>query len=337
VSILLPHPISRRALVKMFAGAAAAPPLPLYPFAARAQHAMPVIGLLSGNQLDERELAAIRQGLGETGYLEGKNVSIEYRSAEGHYDRLPDLSAELARRPVALILAIGGTASAIAAKAATSTVPIVFSNGGDPVQVGLVPSLNRPGGNITGVSFFVTILGAKRLELLRELMPNVEMVGYLANPANSSVKTERADIEAAARTLGLKLHIENAATEDDLDAAFAGFIAARVGAVIVAADAFFLSRRAGLAALAARHTLPAIGDVREHALAGELISYGTDRIDAYRQGGIYAAKVLKGEKPADLPVMQSVKFELVINLKTAKALGLAVPRSLLALANEVVE
>jgi putative ABC transport system substrate-binding protein len=330
--------VNRRQLIGLLGGAASLPSLHR-PYVAHAQQSatMPVIGLLSGNQLDERELTAIRQGLGEAGYLEGKNVSIEYRSAEGRYDRLPGLSAELARRPVTLILAIGGTASALAAKAATSTIPIVFANGGDPVQVGLVPSLNRPGGNITGVSFFVTILGAKRLELLRELMPDAQMVGYLANPANSSVRTEGADIEAAARTLGLKLHVENAATEGDLDAAFAGFVAARVGAVIVAADAFFLSRRARLAALAARHALPAICDVREHALAGGLISYGTDRIDAYRQGGVYAAKVLKGEKPADLPVMQSVKFELVINLKTAKALGLAVPRMLLALADEVIE
>jgi putative ABC transport system substrate-binding protein len=327
--------MTRRALIAFSFGAAAVSCF--LPFSARAQHAVPVIGLLSGNRFDERELAAIRQGLDEAGYVEGKNVSIEYRSAEGRYDRLAELSAELARRPVTLILAIGGTASAIAAKATTATVPIVFANGGDPVQVGLVPSLNRPGGNITGVSFFVTILGAKRLELLRELMPNIETIGYLANPANSSVKTEQADVAAAARTLGLKLHVENASTEGEFDTAFAGFVANRVGAIIVAADAFFLSRRVQLTALTARHALPAVYDVREHALAGSLISYGTDRIDAYRQGGIYAARVLKGEKPADLPVMQSVKFELVINLKTAKALGLTVPRSLLALANEVIE
>jgi ABC-type uncharacterized transport system substrate-binding protein len=331
-----PRSTTRRELTALLLGVAAAPPL-LCPFAARAQQRLPVVGLLSGNRFDEHELAAIRQGLGEAGYLEGKNVSIEYRSAEGRYDRLPELSADLARRPVALILAIGGTASAIAAKGATATVPIVFANGGDPVQVGLVPNLNRPGGNVTGVSFFVTVLGAKRLELLRELVPNVETVGYLANPANSSVKSERADVEAAAQALGLRLHAENASADGDFDPAFAGFVAKRVGAIVVAADAFFLSRRVQLAALTARHALPAVYDVREHPLSGSLISYGTDRMDAYRQGGVYAAKVLNGEKTADLPVMQSVKFELVINLRTAKALGLAVPRALLALANEVIE
>jgi putative ABC transport system substrate-binding protein len=273
MSPLLRQSTSRRELIALLLGATAAS-VPLCPFGTRAQHGAPVIGLLSGNRFDERELAAIRQGLSEAGYVEGQSISIEYRSAEGRYDHLPALSAELAGRPVTLILAIGGTASAIAAKAATATVPIVFANGGDPVQVGLVPSLNRPGGNITGVSFFVTILGAKRLELLRELMPNVEAVGYLANPANSSVKTEQADVAAAARTLGLELRVENASTEGEFEGAFAGFVAKRVGAIIVAADAFFLSRRLQLAALTARYALPAIYDVREHALAGGLISYG---------------------------------------------------------------
>ena len=331
-----PRQPTRRELLALLLGVAAAPPL-LRPSGARAQHGLPVIGLLSGNRFDERELAAIRQGLGEARYFEGGNVAIEYRSAEGRYDRLPELAADLARRPVALILAIGGTASALAAKGATATVPIVFANGGDPVQVGLVPNLNRPGGNITGVSFFVTILGAKRVELLRELVPNVETVGYLANPGNSSVKTERADVAAAAQALGLRLHAENASADGDFDPAFAGFAANRVGAIVVAADAFFLSRRVQLAALTARHALPAVYDVREHPLSGSLVSYGTDRMDAYRQGGVYAAKVLNGEKTADLPVMQSVKFQLVINLRTAKALGLAVPRALLALASEVIE
>jgi putative ABC transport system substrate-binding protein len=277
--------VRRRDFISLLGGSAAA-----WPLAGRAQQAMPVIGLLSGNQLDERELAAIRKGLGEAGYLEGTNVTIDYRSAEGRYDRLPALSAELVHRPVALILAIGGTASAIAAKAATTTVPIVFANGADPVQVGLVPSLNRPGGNVTGVSFFVTILGAKRLELLRELVPNVQAVGYLANPANRSAETEQADVQAAARTLGLQVQVETAPAERDFDAAFAGFVARRVGAIIVSADAFFLSRRAQLAVLAANHALPAIYDVREHPHSGGLMSYGTDRMDAYRQGGVYAGR-----------------------------------------------
>ena len=305
-----------------------------------ASHAEPsgaVIGLLSGNEFDRKELAAVHKGLGETGYVEGRNVTIDYRSAEGHYDRLPALADALARRQVGVILAIGGTASAVAAKAATTTVPIVFANGGDPVKVGLVASLNRPGGNVTGVSFFVTTLGPKRLEVVRELVPNLARVGYLANPANTNVEAERADIETAARTLGLQIHVENAPGERAFDAAFAAFKARQVGAVMVGSDAFFLSRRAQLAEIAARHAMPAICDVREHALAGCLVSYGTDRIDAYRQGGVYAGKVLKGERPAELPVMQSIKFELVINLKTAAALGLNVPAQLIARADEVVE
>jgi len=308
-----------------------------WPLASRAQQAMPVIGLLSGNQFDERELGAVRRGLGETGYVEGGNVSIDYRSAAGRYDRLPVLAAELVRGPASVILAIGGTASAVAAKAASTSLPIVFANGGDPVGIGLVPSLNRPGGNVTGVSFFVTALGAKRLELLHELVPNAAAVGYLVNPANSNIASEQADVEAAARNLGLHVHVQNAPGEGDFDAAFAGFVERRVGAVIVSADAFFLSQRARLASLALRHALPAICDVREHALAGGLVSYGTDRMDAYRQGGVYVGKVFKGAAPADLPVLQSTKFELVINMKTAKALGLAVPATLLARADEVIE
>ena len=299
--------------------------------------AMPVIGLLSGNQFDDRELTAVRRGLDEAGYVEGRNVAIERRSANGHYDRLPDLTADLVNRRVSVILAIGGTASAVAAKAATTTIPIVFSNGGDPIRVGLVASLNRPGGNITGISFFVTTLGAKRLELLRDLVPTANTIGFLANPGNPNAKSETTDVQGAARVLDRRIHLQNASSEAEVDAAFANFAQNRMNAVVVGSDAFFLNRRDQLSALAARYALPMMCDVREHAVAGTLITYGTDRNDAYRQGGIYVGKVLKGEKPADLPVMQSTKFELVINVKTAKTLGLTVAPSLLARADEVIE
>jgi putative ABC transport system substrate-binding protein len=309
-----------------------------WPRQGRAQQpAMPVIGLLSGNQFDDRELAAVRRGLGESGYVEGRNVAIERRSGDGHYDRLPALTAELVNRRVNVILAIGGTASAVAAKAATTTIPIVFSNGGDPIRVGLVASLNRPGGNITGISFFVTTLGAKRLELLHDLVPTATAVGFLANPGNPNTESEMTDVQAAARVLGRRIHFQKASGEAEVDAAFANFVKNRMNAVVVGSDAFFLNRRDQLAALAARYALPMMCDVREHAVAGSLVTYGTDRNDAYRQSGIYAGKVLKGEKPADLPVMQSTKFELVINVKTAKALGLTVAPSLLARADEVIE
>ena len=326
--------ISRRQIIGTMLGGAAAG----WPLGARAQApALPVIGLLSGTPYDDRELGAIRKGLGETGYVEGRNVTIVYRSAEGQYDRLPALAAELVRLKVAVILAVGGTASAVAAKAATATIPIAFANGGDPVKVGLVPSLNRPGGNVTGVSFFVTTLGAKRLEVLRELAPTAAAIGFLVNPTNPNIAAEADDVQEAARALNLQLHVENATNDQDIDAAFASFGRRRVGAVILAADAYFLSRRAQLAALAARHALPAMYAVREHAVAGGLVSYGTDRNDAYRLGGVYAGKLLKGEKAADLPVTQSTKFELVINLKTAKALGLNVSPTLVARADEVIE
>ncbi len=322
----------RREFMTLLGGTAVA-----WPLEALAQPAMPIIGLLSGNRFDDRELAALRQGLNEVGYVEGRNVAIEYRSAEGQYDRLPPLAAALAARPVALIVAIGGTVSAVAAKAATATIPVVFSNGGDPVKAGLVPSLNRPGANVTGVSFFVTTLGAKRLELLRELVPSGTATGFLANQGNPNVDAETADVQTAARALGQQIEVRSASDDREIDAAFAWFARQKVNAVIVAADAFFLSRRNQVAALSVRHVLPTMCDVREHAVAGSLMSYGTDRIDAYRQAGVYAGKVLKGERPADLPVMQSTKFELVVNLRTAKALGLAVPGTLLALADEVIE
>jgi putative tryptophan/tyrosine transport system substrate-binding protein len=325
--------MKRREFVTLLGGLAAA-----YPLAARAQQAsMQVIGLLSANQFDDRELAAVRRGLGEAGYVEGRNVAIEGRSAIGQYDRLPALAADLANRRVSVILAIGGTASAVAAKKATTTIPIVFANGGDPVRVGLVSSLNRPGGNITGISFFVTTLGAKRLELLRDLVPAATAIGFLANPSNPNAESEMADVQAAARMLGRRIHLQNASSGAEVDAAFANFMQNGMNAVVVGSDAFFLNQRDLLSTLATRYVLPTMCDVREHAVAGTLISYGTDRNDAYRQAGIYTGKVLKGEKPSELPVMQSTKFELVINVKTAKAFGLTVTPSLLARADEVIE
>ena len=297
----------------------------------------PVIGILSGNRFDDRELAAVRRGLAETGYVEDRNVAMEFRSAEGRYDRLAALATDLVGRRVAAIVAIGGTVSAVAAKAATSAIPIVFANGGDPIASGLVPALNRPGGNVTGVSFFVTTLGAKRLGLLREMVPSAEAIGFLANPGNPTVATETEDVRNAAQATGARIHVRNARLEGDIEVAFADFAERRINALIVAADAFFLSRRAQLAGLALQHKLPMMCDVREHAVAGSLTSYGTDRADAYRQAGVYAGKVLKGERPADLPVMQSTKFEFVINLTTAKALGIEVPPMVLARADGVIE
>jgi putative ABC transport system substrate-binding protein len=247
------------------------------------------------------------------------------------------LARELVDRRVTLILAIGGAVSAIDPKAATSTIPIVFSNGGDPVRLGLVSSLNRPGANVTGVSFFVVTLGAKRLALLRELVPTATMIGYLANPDNASVEAETADVERAAQSLHLPLHVRNAKSNSELETAMAGFAQQGIGGVVVGSDAMFLSKRDQLSALALKYALPLICDVREHAIAGALMSYGTDRTDAYRQSGVYAGRILKGAKPADLPVMQSTKFELVVNSKTARALGLTIPSSLLTAADEVIE
>ncbi len=321
----------RREFIKFLGGVAA------WPLAARAQQpGVPLIGLLAGAQLDDRLLNAVRQGLKEAGYVEGRNVAIKYRTADGRFNRLPGLAAELVADPVAVIVAFAPPA-AVAAKAATGTIPIVFVTGADPVELGLVSSLNRPGGNVTGVTFLVTALGAKRLELLRELVPSAKIVGLLVNPANPTSEFQTTDTQAAARTLGIGLVIRNARGESDIYSAFESLAQERVNAVIIGTDQLFTSRRDQLVALAARHALPAIYYLREFVEAGGLISYGASSTDAYRLTGGYVGRILKGEKPADLPVQQMVKFELAINASTAKALGLEIPDKLLALADEVIE
>jgi putative ABC transport system substrate-binding protein len=322
----------RRKFISLLGGAAAA-----WPPAAQAQQpGVALIGLLAGAQLDDRLLSAIRQGLKDAGYVEGRNVAIKYRTADGRFNRLPGLAAELVADPVAVIVALAPPA-AVAAKAATGTIPIVFVTGADPVQLGLVFSLNRPGANVTGVTFLVTALGAKRLELLRELVPSAKIVGFLVNPANPTSESQTTDTQAAAHALGIELVMRNARSESDIDSAFESLAQERVNAVIIGADQLFTSRRDQLVVLAARHALPAIYYLREFADAGGLISYGANVTDAYRLGGGYVGRILKGEKPADLPVQQTVKFELAINLKTAKALGLTVPPIMQMTADEVIE
>jgi putative ABC transport system substrate-binding protein len=328
-------PIKRREFITAVGGAAA------WPLAARAQQqpAMPVIGFLHGASPAPfaHLVAAFRQGLGEMDYVEGRNVAIEFRWAEGQYDRLPELAVDLDRRRVAVIVATGGEQAGIAAKRATATIPIVFTSGDDPVKLGLVASLSRPGGNATGVSILTAQMETKRIGLLRELVPAATRIAVLANPAYRSTDVQLKEVEEAARTLGLQIEILRASSESDLDAAFARLPELKVGALQVCADPFFNSRRDQIVALAARHALATIYEQREFAVAGGLASYGTSLTDAYRQIGIYAGRILKGDKPADLPVMQSTKFDLVLNLKTAKALGLTVPDKLLALADEVIE
>jgi ABC-type uncharacterized transport system substrate-binding protein len=321
----------RREFITLLGGAVA------WPLSTHAQQAgLPVVGLLSGTHRDDRELVALGKGLKEAGYIEGRNVAIKYRSAGGEFDRLPALAAELVSDPVAVIVALAPPA-AVAAKAATSTIPIVFTTGTDPVDLGLVSSFNRPGGNVTGVNFFVTTLAPKRLELLRELVPSATVIGFLSNPKNPASHFETRNVQAAARALGLELPVVNATAEGDIEAAFASFVQQRVNAVIVGSDSLFTMRRGQLVRLVARHAIPTSYHLREFVAAGGLMSYGPNISDAYRQVGIYAGRILKGEKPAELPVMQSTKFEFVINLKTAKALGLEVPTSVLATADEVIE
>jgi ABC-type uncharacterized transport system substrate-binding protein len=300
---------------------------------------VPVVGFLSSRSPTESTavVAAFRQGLREAGFVEGQNLAIAFRWAEGVYDRLPALAADLVALRVAVLLAAGGPPSAHAAKAATSTIPIVFSAASDPIRLGLVPSLSRPGGNITGMGTFNATLLAKRLEILNELVPLAAPMAYLVNPTNQSADLEMREVSAAAKVLGIELEILNASTEHEIDEAFATAVRLRARGLVVAGEPFFDSKRERIVALAARHAVAASYGFREYVVAGGLMSYGTSITDSYRQAGIYVGRILKGEKPADLPVQQPTKFELVINLKTAKALKLEIPPKLLALADEVIE
>ena len=325
--------IRRREFITLVGGAAAS-----WPLAARAQQsAMPVIGFLRSAPIADAThlVTAFRQGLKEAGFIEGQNVTVDYRSAENDRDQLTRLVAEFTRRPVAVIVA--NQISALAAKAATATVPIVFATGADPIRDGLVAGLNRPGGNVTGVVFFGAVLGAKRLELLRQLVPMATTIAVLVGLESPETAAERRDLQAAAQAVGQQLVVFDAASERDIETAFAMFVQRGARAVITVGGAFIFSNRERIVALAARHALPASYANRELIEAGGLMSYGASITDAYRQVGIYTGRILKGEKPAELPVMQATKFELVINLKTAAALGLTVPDKLLVAADEVIE
>ena len=327
----------RRDFIKVVGGSAIT-----WPLATRAQQpSMPVVGVLSAewpNAVTADRLRAFREGLNDTGYVEGRNVTIEYRWAEGRNDRLPALAAELVRLPVNVIVIAGSTPASIAAKAATTTIPIVFITGGDPVRLGLVASLNRPGGNITGVAILAVEVTAKRLELLHELAPTATIIAALVNPTSPVLaEPETRDLQAAARTLGLTLHVLHASSEQEIDTAFMTLVQLRAGALVIGADAYFNSRQEQLAVLTLRYAIPAIYEWREFVLSGGLASFGPTVADTYRPLGVYTGRILKGEKPADLPVQQASKLQLIINMKTANALGIKVPLPLVGRADEVIE
>jgi putative tryptophan/tyrosine transport system substrate-binding protein len=322
----------RREFITLLGGAAA-----MWPLAVRAQSSPPVIGMLhQGPTPPAALIRAFRAGLRESGIAEPEAIAIDDRAADGHYDRLPALATELVGRRVAVI-ATDLLPAGLAAKAATQTIPVVFLTGSDPVASGLVPSLNRPTGNVTGIAFMFTRLGAKNLELLRELVPKAKVVGVLINPSNPNAEPQLKDLQAAAGALGRELVVLRAATEKEIDASFARLAEDRVDALVISADGFLIGRQDQLVALAARYAVPTMYPLSQYVTAGGLMSYGAKLAEAFRQTGIYVGRVLKGEKPADLPVLQSARFELVLNLKTAKALGLTVPPTLLALADEVIE
>jgi putative tryptophan/tyrosine transport system substrate-binding protein len=327
--------LRRRQFITLLGGAGLA-----WPLAARTQQAgMPVVGYLEPGFPEEMalRLAAFRKGLGETGYVEGRNVAIEYRWGQDEYDRLAELAADLVRRGVAVIATPGSTQGALAAKAATTAIPIVFSTGADPVKAGLVGSLNRPGGNLTGVSSMTGELGAKQLGLLQELLPGATRFAVLTNSRNAMTEPIIEDLRTASLAIGRQIDVFNAGTNRDIDTVFASLVQKRADALLVSPDPLFVNRRVQLVTLATYHRVPAIYYSREFAEAGGLMSYGTSQTDMYRQVGIYVGRILKGEKPADMPILRATKFELVINLQTAKTLGLDIPPKLLALADEVIE